>query len=1017
MEIKLITGATTHEACKNTIKQIDPADLDTTNLVVVPDSFSMQAESLIFDVLDIKSTLNTEVVGISRLASKILRNNNIPFERISGIEEVFCIFKAVKENEDQFKYFHKCDVDFCVKILEIIKQFKACKIKSDQIKPVGDQLLDNKMSDLKCIYESYDQLLGEKLDLSKLLDFFIEKSENDLNLSKINLYFVNFDSFSVDINSFICKLATKVNKVYIGMARHISPANAFIYEDDILKKTTKFAKENNVLVEVENFSTDLKDQHLAMVKNLFAFKVEEGQNDYFLNVVAKNKQDEVEFVAKYIKNEIVCGARFKDFAIAVSNEKYLDNIKTTFTKYDIAVYCDDAVDLSQTILGKYLLKILNIAKLGFNMQNLQYLINFPLKNFKDGAIKLSEIFYYNIQDENEFLERYPEYEKLINQIKNLKCCKKIAIFSEILKDLIDYVDFDEILRQITQENLFKKESENLQSKELLEKVFEKLTSMAGEEELELLDFESLLLLALKSIKVETIPSYVDAVYVGDATTSYFEDVDTLFVLGTTANALPRNKNDTGIIDDEDIKKLRLEFALEPEIKVLNRRSRLKIFEMLQHAKNKLIVCTPISDEGQISQRASFVNDLLSMFGQNVLHTLSLEDFDIAINNLEDSIKKFLFYVGCKQNLLNSCSKLKSEGKLPIKLAGTLNSLLKTYLKNDDKFGSLDSEKLKKQVYSASQLESYHVCPFRYFVDYVLKLEKKENIEPNKRIFGTFEHELLKIFVENFDTNSKNIDEFLNKNVYKIAETIYDKKVLSIKHFVDFLFNESRIILRNVVHEQKYSKFRPIALEEKIFTPISDGKFLMGYIDRVDRADNYFRIIDYKTGKTENLKTELYYGKKLQLFLYANAINKKSGLDCAGVYYFDCKTKYAKSNEKTTLLNGLTKKDDEVVNLSDQRLFEENYRSDLIGITRKVGEDHDFSFKYGNTIENLQDLMFYAKEIAVQAINEIEEGYVLQKPYDGACINCPYNSVCRRSEFDGSRQIQTVKEFKRKNNED
>mgnify|MGYP007115512150 FL=1 len=51
MKIKLITGATAYEASINVLKNIRPDDIDIQNLVVVPDSFSMQAESLIFDVL------------------------------------------------------------------------------------------------------------------------------------------------------------------------------------------------------------------------------------------------------------------------------------------------------------------------------------------------------------------------------------------------------------------------------------------------------------------------------------------------------------------------------------------------------------------------------------------------------------------------------------------------------------------------------------------------------------------------------------------------------------------------------------------------------------------------------------------------------------------------------------------------------------------------------------------------------------------------------------------------------
>ena len=106
MKIKLFTGATAYEAAINTIKQIEPQDLGTKNMVIVPDSFSMQAESLIFDVLNIKSTLNIEVVGISRLASKILRNQNIPFQRISGLEEVFNKSKTLHHSKYVFGEFN-----------------------------------------------------------------------------------------------------------------------------------------------------------------------------------------------------------------------------------------------------------------------------------------------------------------------------------------------------------------------------------------------------------------------------------------------------------------------------------------------------------------------------------------------------------------------------------------------------------------------------------------------------------------------------------------------------------------------------------------------------------------------------------------------------------------------------------------------------------------------------------------------------------------------------------------------
>lgn len=1023
MEIKLVTGETSYVAAINTLKQIDVNDLEMENIVVVPDSFSLQAENLIFDVLKIKSTFNIEVVGISRLASKILRNNNIDFKRISGLEEIFNIYQAVKECEKDFRYFNKCGVDFCLKILQIIKQFKGCQIKPEQIKSVGDDLLDRKMADLKLIYIHYENLLNEKMDLSRLLEFFLEKTENQLSLKNTNLFFINFDSFTSEINSFICNLAARVNKLYIGMSRPIFAGNAFIYEDDILKKTTAMAKQNGVIVKVENFPTMLTGQRLDMVKNLFSFDIKPNESDFFVNIMAKNRVDEIEFVAKYIKNKIVSGDRFRDFSVAVGDKNYYQTIKSVFAEFEIPFYCDDAVDLSETILGRYVFKVLQIAKRGFNQENFKYIVSNFLTRLPDYQKVLQEISYFNVEDEKEFLERFPMYERLISKIHSLNLCHTAMDYSLTLKDLIMEVEenYNGLLNDMQEDLYFKKQSENEQAKELILAVLDKLTELSKDQVLNIMDFENLLKLSFKSVKVETIPSYIDAVYVADATESYFQDVKTLFVLGATSSNLPKNKNDTGIIDDDDIRKLKLEFALEPEIKVLNRRSRLKLFELLQHAQEKLIVCTPMTDGKTQAQKAGFVFDLLKIFGNNIIHTASAEDFNLGVLSPEESLDKLLFYVATQKNLLNAYTFLKSKDKLSLKYENLLNSMIKTSFNFENKLKLNSERNLNLSYVSASALESYFSCPLKYFISYILKIKPNENIEPNKKMFGNFEHMLLKKFVEENKDGLKNIstkeiEQFIDKNLFNLASQVYDKKILSRNHFVKFLKNESKIILNNVAKEQKVSSFNPLFLEKKIIGKLGNVDFV-GYVDRVDKCQNYFRILDYKTGKTESIKKELFYGKKLQLFLYANAIERELNLKCAGVYYFDCQTKYSKSDKLTALFNGLTLKDDEVVLFSDYTLDEEGKKSEILGMTKKKNpKSEEFSFKNGNATENIENLVEYATKISEKAFVEIEHGFIEDKPVKGECEFCPYISICKHKDVKGFRLLSTVDEenFKRGN---
>jgi len=1008
MEIKLFTGATTYEAGINTLKQIDVNDFSMQNIVVVPDSFSMQAENLIFDVLKIKTTFNVEVVGISRLAGKILRNNNIEYKRISNLEEVFLIYKAVKECEGEFKYFNKCGVDFCLKLLQIIKQFKSCNVKPEQIKTVGDILLDNKMHDLKLLYIKYQSLLGEKMDLSELLDFFIENAQNKFDCSKINMFFVNFDSFSLEINSFICRLAKLVNKVCIGMARACTVNNAYIFENDIFNKTTALAKEYGIPISVQGVPTEITGERLAVVKNLFGFNLEKYESDYFLNVSARNKRDEVEFVAKYIKREVFKGRKFKNFAVAVANPNYYSLIKDVFDFYGIFSYCDEAVSLSETILARFIFKMFEIAKMGFNRQQFEYIVSSPL--IEPSEKVLNDLFLFDINSEDEFLAQTPQYSNIVFLIKQLSHCKTASNYSQTIKEILELINtrYVSFLSMLEEKKQFKEHSENSQAKELIFKVLEKLAELGAEEHFSIFDEEQILKLAFDSVKVETIPAYVDAVFVGDATTSYFEDVDFLFVVGATANALPKQQSDIGLIDDDDIKKLKLNFVLEPEIKVLNRRSRLKLFELFQHATKKLIVCHPVNEEGKQSEPAQFVTELLKIFGNKTIHTVALEHYNLGVNSSDEELERFLFNVGCKKNILVYYSKFKEQ--MPRNLIGTVKNLLKNEIPRVEAYEYVNEvDMIPKKIVSASQLETYFTCPFKHFIQHVLKVKQKENLLPNKRLFGIFQHALLKTFIEeneNIDNISVvELERFLNENVEKVASQIYNENIIKKEKVLTYLNRESKIILKNVIKEQKYSKFRPFLLEDKILEDFYEDIKLIGFVDRADKVGEDFRIIDYKTGNTDSLRKDLFYGKKLQLFLYADAIKKKTNLRCVGVYYFDCQTKYTKLNSKQNLLNGMTLKENEIVELTDKRLLNDEFKSDIVGMTRKKNvKEGEFAFKFGNSVERFEDLFDYANKISVQALTEIQQGYIKPKPFKESCEFCPFMAICKHSEADGFRKI-------------
>ena len=984
MEMKFVSSITLFEATKEVLKEIDYKNLKEKNLVVVPDSFSMQAESLIFDVLNIKSTFNISVVGISRLASKILREHNIDFDRISGLDEILYTYEAIKRSEDKFLYFKNYGIDFAQSILEILKQFSNCELDVEDIKETEDEVLSKKMHDLRLIYEEYLKLLENKLDLSKLLDFFLEKSEF-FDLKNYNLYFVNFDSFSRQIFSFICSLVSKVNKVVIGISKPFGYGNSYIYETDTTKKMLALATEKGITVKVQERTPKLSADKLAVLKNVFSVQTEKYSSPYFSNIVASDENDELEFVAKYISFMLRQGARFKDFSIAVPSENYFNKISKLFSKYDIPIYADYTLSLGDVAVSKFFLKMLSETS-GINKEGIEYLLYSPLLNIENRDEELKLVDYYEIENISEFKAHSSCLNEIFDILSEFKEKDKISTFVASSRKILDIMKANFENLTITD---VQKQSENEQALIYIEKILKEIENK--DSVLSIKDYQYLMSTIFMGIKVETVPSYIDAVYVGDATKSYFADVPYLFILGATASNLPRTEKDNGILTDEDLSKLNYLKRIEPEIRVINRRNRLKIFELLQHADKKLFIITPLNTDGR---KASFVEDLIKVFGSPcTLSTSALLNFKRADLDYEKKMKLLIFHLANFKVAEENFKKLVSE--LDEKTASSVEEIVGRELFNFD-YENLQRVPFSEKL-SASELECYFACPFKHFVSFTLNIKEEEYAKEDKRKIGSFKHELAKVFAEenSFDIKNlteKNIEEFLKSVFDGLCKKYFEDVSLKNIAFMHNLKRECKTLLLNLVYEQKQSDFKISSVEERVESKLSGLNFV-GYIDRVDRYKNYVRIIDYKTGEVDGILKDLYYGKKLQLLLYGKVACEKLKSECAGLYYFDCKSKFKKKDAKTKLLNGITLRDNEIVYATDYRLDEEKFRSDLIGAEKKAKKD-DFDFKYGNFVTDFQKYFDYAVAVSEKAIGEMQEGYIEPKPLEDECQFCPYVSVCK-----------------------
>ena len=171
--------------------------------------------------------------------------------------------------------------------------------------------------------------------------------------------------------------------------------------------------------------------------------------------------------------------------------------------------------------------------------------------------------------------------------------------------------------------------------------------------------------------------------------------------------------------------------------------------------------------------------------------------------------------------------------------------------------------------------------------------------------------------------------------------------------------------------------------------------ITGKVDRIDVFNDMFRIVDYKSGKADASLKELYYGNKLQLFLYSCAMENVLKKRAVGAFYLPLHNAYTKELTNTYSLKGFYLAEDFVVKAFDKRLAA-GVKSDIVNVTMTKNDSVRKSGGYKELeLPDLEKLKTYAKTVSEIAVEEIKLGYIASSPSEVSkpCEYCPYVHVC------------------------
>lgn len=694
------------------------------------------------------------------------------------------------------------------------------------------------------------------------------------------------------------------------------------------------------------------------------------------------------------------------------------------------------------------------------------------------------------------------FDPLVDLSNKLKKENTITEYVIGIKDFIEAIEldkkFESFLKQLVyyanKENLKNEMSRELdvlvESKKVTDEAISNIESINRlmEDKISVEEFRQLFDVGFVDKGVKTIPHSLDQVVIGDFMRSRFYQPKVEICIGMNQSTIPASTNDITLIDDnmrevfKDIKEL----SQTTEETALNQR--LYIYQAVTNPTEKLILTYPrLNASDESDEKSPVIISLIELFGKtkdgekevdrleikrierenmDFYHESDLLEFVSSnmqslrrayvnqsdeeaktnINNL--AVKKAIRYLNDNQN-----------GEQDFK--EVFDNILHrdNYYKNE-KLNSNFAEKMFDAVRdgaagSATSIEQFNTCPYKYFLARTLGLEERKNYEVSSLDLGSFIHKVFEEFfkdvgnIKNVDTD--NIDPDLDKAIKKAMGEIFSFNDLKNGDKQFFGSNKLDLIKRvcNNLIKKSIERMKKISensslnesFEEVEFTnEITKDITIEGRVDKVELASSddgkvYVNVIDYKSG--QNAKQleikDVIGGVSIQLILYLdyfknyNKKNKKNKGDesdvekllkgkkvipCGAFYFWvadpiiridsdkdpikEINSVEQKRQEKLAYV-GLANSEESVLKKIDSKIvYSGDGKSAKDPVTLFQLKKDFLSNDDTNSTASFKGLIDVVHEKIKSSIGDMKGGVIKAAPYnDDNCKYCPYVNICKK----------------------
>ncbi len=1034
-------------------------------ILMVPELISHDMERRLCFTAGDTSSRFAEVLSFTRLARRVSDAMGCAArECLDNGGRVVAMAAAARQLHSVLKAYASVETrpEFLTGLVDAVDEFKRCCITSEDLKEAAGRTegaFAQKLEELSLLLEAYDSLCAQgKRDPRDQMTWLLEQLyDGDFGENHV-FYIDGFPDFTrqhLAILEYLIKVSPCVT-VSLNCDRVGSNEPAFEKAGQTAAALIRCAEHGGVEVKIETLAKT--ESPLTYLRSrLFQGAVEprEELKDRLLVCRGDSVHRECETAAQRILELVRSGCRYRRIGVVCTDMgAYADPLQRIFNRCGIPSYRAGTEDILRKTVVTTVLSAMDAALGGFERQDVLRYLKSMLSPVKMEDCDLMEnyaiIWSVNGSRWLQPWENHPdglngEWDEVSRErLAHLEQLRKMALAplerlrqrfraatmlsqqTVALCEFFEEISLAQRLCVLAEE--LDREGDNRGAQilnqlwEILLSALEQLHDVLGHTQWDQETFTRLFTLLLSQYDVGTIPPVLDAVYVGPVTAMRCQEVDHLILLGAQEGALPGYGGSSGVLTDQERDTLR-------ELGV------------------------PLTGGGMEGLQAEFA-DIYGVFcgaRQSVLISCGSGQPSFLYRRLAVMAGEERQAEGFLQgaDVLDAAawlSRLRDRDgarELGIEEAFDYISDLRDYRMGHMEPDTVRSLYGRRLRLSASQVDRQAECRLSYFLKYGLRAQERKEASVDPAEFGTYVHAVLEHTAREVMARGGFHQVSLDQTM-AIAMAYSEQYTLERFSQLDsqrltYLFKrniqELAMVVEELWQELSNSEFTPVEFElafgdgarmEAIDIPGAPiSAQLRGFVDRVDAWSNgytnYFRVVDYKTGRKDFDYCDVFNGIGLQMLIYLFALEDRGDAllgdnsRSAGVQYFPARSPYLNASgsldetqakaerAKSWKRKGLILGDLDVINAMEPQ-----------GISRtscKLTKDGSLTGDIADR-EQLRLLKEYVFRILRRMVADIASGNVEPNPYTrgsahDACTYCPYGSICRPDTVEGRRNYKSM----------